>query len=217
MAETTPFYIRDCNLSLVSTGKVAESLVELKDLLYRIEDSSLYYHFWGGRLRISFVHPEYHNDFAKWAHVGLHDDILTERLTIIDPTEFPNLSDLRKKVIDVVEDRLEEVEYLLWSRKEYKFHFLKSILIVFNTGITVAAPPDLKGIIPKLTFTSIFYHFIDARSRTPEQLDDFSYWLSSFGDTYKELINKLKLIDPYFLSLSEIRQELEVVFQEYFK
>jgi hypothetical protein len=59
----------------------------------------------------------------------------------------------------VIEERLEEMGSLFWYRKEYKFHFLRSILIIFNTGIRITAPPDLKGIIPKLTFTSIFYHF----------------------------------------------------------
>lgn len=215
MGKTTPFFIRDCNLSLIATGEIAESLVELKALLRRIDDSSLYYHFWGGRLRISFVHPEYHNDFARWAHFALHDDILTERLAIIDPTEFRDLNDLRKKVIDVIEERLEEMGSLFWYRKEYKFHFLRSILIIFNTGIRITAPPDLKGIIPKLTFTSIFYHFIEARRRTEDGIDDFSCWLLGFGEIHQELIKKIKLIDPYFLSLSEIRKKLEKLFQDH--
>ncbi len=210
-----PFEVKDCNLSLIATGEIAESLLELKDLLYRIPAISLYYHFWGGRLRISFVHPEYHNDFARWAHLGLHDEILTERLTIIDPTEYPDYEELRKKVIDVVEERLDEVEYMLWSRKEYKFHFLRSIIIVYDMGITLSVPSDLKGVVPKMPFTSIFYHFIDARRRTPDGSDDFSIWLSGFGESFKDLVQKIKLIDPYFLSLSEIRQKLVELFNEH--
>ncbi len=209
------FEVKDCNLSLIATGEIAESLLELKDLLYRVPAISLYYHFWGGRLRISFVHPEYHNDFARWAHLGLHDEILSERLTIIDPTEYPDYEELRKKVIDVVEERLEEVEYMLWSRKEYKFHFLRSIIIVYDMGITLSVPSDLKGVVPKMPFTSIFYHFIDARRRTPDGSDDFSIWLAGFGESFKDLVQKIKLIDPYFLSLSEIRQKLVELFNEH--
>lgn len=209
-----PLVVKDCNLSIIATGEVAESLSELKDILYRIPPTSLYYHFWCGRLRISFVHPEYHNDFAQWAYFGLRDKTLAERLTMIDPTEYNNYEDLRKKVIDVVEERLEELEYRLWTEKEDRFHFLRSIIIVYDTGVTILQPLDLKTIIPKMSPTSIFYHFIDARRRTADGSDDFSLWLASFGDQFKDLIQNIKLIDPYFLSLSEIKQRLVQLFSE---
>ncbi len=212
---SNPFDVKDCNLSLRTTGAIAESLIEFKDLLCQIPASSLHYHFWGRRLRLSFVHPEYHNDFAEWAHFGLRDEILAERLTIIDPTEYSDIEELRKQVIDIVEERLEEVEYILWRRKEYKFHFLQSIIIVYNLGITTQTPSDLKSIVPKLSNTSIFYHFIDARRRTPNGIDDFSSWLLSFGDEFVELVKKIKLIDPYFLLLSEIKQKLVSLFNEH--
>jgi|SRR5579872_5637018 len=209
------FCLKDCNLSLIATGIVAESLNEMRDQLYNIPDSSIYYHFWGGRLRISFVHPEYHNDFSAWAHFGLHDDILTERLAIIDPTEYAGIEPLRQKVIDVIEERMDEIETVTWSRKEHVFHFLRSILIVYDMELKTNIPSDLKVLIPKMTPTSIFYHFIDARRRTPEKLDDFSQWLSGFGTQFAELIEKIKGIDPYFLSLSEIRQKLTELFGIY--
>ncbi len=209
------FDVKDSNLSLRTTGEIAASLLEFKDLLYQIPISSLYYHFWGRRLRISFIHPEYHNDFAEWAHFGLHDEILAERLTIIDPTEYPDCEQLRKQVIDVIEDRLEEIEYILWSRKEYKFHFLQSILIVYDLGIKITSPVELKNIISKLPLTSIFYHFIDARARTVDGSDDFSFWLLGFDNKFTDLIKKIKLIDPYFLLLSEIKQKLTELFNEH--
>ena len=212
---TVPFCAKDCNLSIIATGRVASSLVELRDLLYQVPIGSLYYHFWGGSLRISFVHPEYHNDFCSWAHFGLHDDVLTERLSIIDPTEFEDLEALRKKVIDVIEDRLDEIEYYSWSREEHRFHFLRSITIVYDLNLKTTAPPDLKNFILKMPFTSIFYHFIDARRRTPNQSDDFSAWLSGFGTQFDELIKEIKKIDPFFLSLSEIRDRLTELFNQY--
>ncbi len=208
-----PFHVKDCNLALIATGEVAESLIELRDLLYRIPSSSLYYHFWGARLRTSFI--QYHNDFARWAHFGLNDDILTERLSIIDPTEYPDLEDLRIVVVDILEDRLEEVQLITWSRNESKFHFLRSIIIVYDSGYSISVPSDLKEIIPKFTPSSIFYHFIDAKRRTSDKSDDFSLWLSSFDQKFTELIKKIKLIDSYFLSLTEIKQQLADLFNQY--
>jgi len=210
-----PFEVKDCNLSLIATGEFAESLIELRDLLRDLSTGSLYYHFWGGRLRISFVHPEYHNDFAHWAHTALHDEVLTERLAIIDPTEFPDLEELRRKVIDVIEDRLDEEENMFWSRRQNRFHFLRSIIIVYDTGLIAQVPADLKTIVPKLSPTSIFYHFIDAVRRTDDHFDDFSRWLAGYGDQFEVLVQKIKRIDPYFLSLSEIRQKLIKLFDEH--
>lgn len=209
-----PFQIKDCNLSRIATGMIAESLIELRDLLKKASPSSLYYHFWSRHLQISFVHPEYHNDFAKWADVGLHDDVLKERLAMVDPTDYPDLEKLRSKVIDIIEERLDEVRFFLWSSEESKFHFLRSIIIVYDMGISVNTPSDFKEIISKLPQSSIFYHFIDARRRTDKGWDDFSVWLSSFGDQHSELIRKIQCIDPYFLSLSDIRQKLTQLFQE---
>jgi hypothetical protein len=211
------FCLKDCNLALIATGIMAESLIELRDHLHRIPTSSLYYHFWGGRLRMSFVHPEYHNDFSWWAHFGLHDDILTERLAIIDPTEYKDIEDLRKRLIQVIENRIAEVDYMPWSRNENRFHFLRSTIIVYDLCHEPlgCVNSDLKTFISKMTPTSVFYHFIDARRRTSDGSDDFSVWLAGFGTQYEELIKKIKLIDPYFLSLSEIRKLLTELFNEH--
>jgi len=215
MRVVQPFRIKDCNLSLMATGEIAESLSELRDVLQRIPSSSLYYHFWGSQLRVSFAHPEYHNDFARWAHTTLHDDILAEQLAIIDPTEFPEMEDLRRKLLDVIEDRIEQIDYPSWSGKEMKFHFLRSIIIVFNTNIEVAIPPDLKKVVPVLSSGSIFYHFIDARRRTSDRSDDFSLWLAGYDDQYKQLIKDIQGIDTYFLSLPEIRKAISERLNQY--
>ena len=61
-------------------------------------------------MRPQFVHPEYPNDFAAWAHYGLHDDSLAEKLAILDPTEFSDLEDLRQIVLDVIEESFEDKE-----------------------------------------------------------------------------------------------------------
>ena len=212
----TPFFVKDCALAVIATGESAESLIQLKEALARVPTSSIYYHFWGGRLRSEFAHPEFHNDFALWTHIHLHDNILSEKLGILDPIEYANLDDLRRTIIDLIEDRLEEIEYILWSQRESRFHFLRSSIIIFDTPIKASHPSELKGIIPNLTSNSIFYHFIDARTRTKDGTDDFTTWLLNFKDDFPELIAKIRQIDPYFLSLTEIRQRLSELLNEHF-
>ncbi len=211
-----PFFVKDCTLVVMATGMSASSLVEFRDVLERVPTNSIYHHFWGSRLSPFYVHPEYHNDFAHWANDHLHDEVLSERLNILDPKEYSDLESLRRILLEIFEDRLDEIEFLLWSKRESKFHFLRSSIIVFDTGISLSNPIEFKTIIPTLSAGSIFYHFIDARKRTPEGTDDFSYWLSGFNSEHKELISKIRLIDPFFLSLTETRQKLTELMNKYF-
>jgi hypothetical protein len=212
----SPFFVKDCLLSTISTGEHAGTLIEFRDKLMTIHEGCIYHHFWGGHLRPMFVDPEYHNDFAAWAHHTLHDDILAERLGIIDPTEFDDLEQLRQAVLEVVEERLDEREVFYWSKKREHFHFVQSKIIIFSTPLQIATPLDLIKIVPIMSTHSIFYHFIDAKRRSPEGWDDFSIWLKSFGDEYTDLIHQLQSVDPYFFSLVELRKELIRIIKNYF-
>lgn len=81
----------------------------------------------------------------------------------------------------------------------------------------ISSPEVLQEIIPLLGLSSLFYHFIDARTRTAQKKDDFSVWLNNYGDSYKPLIDAIQSIDPFFLSLPELKKELINVIQSYFK
>ena len=57
---------------------------------------------------------------------------------------------------------------------------------------------------------------IDARRRTPDRVDDFSGWLTWMGEEHREVIELLGAIDPYFSSLTDIRNMVSRLFIEYF-
>ncbi len=213
---TKPFFVKDCALAVVSTGKTASSIEEFKEVLPYISLSSIYFHFWGRHFRPSFDHPELHNDFARWSYLVLGDHILSERLGIIDPTEYVSLEELKMEVLEVMEQRLEESEVPAWSVVKNKFHFQRSVIVIFDSEKTIKHPSELKAILPTLTATSIFYHFIDARRRTSTGVDDFTAWLSEATPETPDLLKKIQHIDPYFLSLTEQRQKLSEIMEEYF-
>ncbi|MBN2372808.1 hypothetical protein JXL19_03340 [bacterium] len=212
-----PFVVRDCTLVPISTGKRAQNLRELRDHLVTIHPGSIYYHFWGGLLRPRFGDPEYNNDFASWMRHGLHDSVLAERVGIIDPTDFKDIEELRRELIDVIEERLDETEFVPWAKTDQQFHFIRSQIVVFDTHKRIKYPGDLATAIPNMTVGSIFYHFIDAMRRSPEAVNDFSSWLKGFQGGYKKLIDRLATIDPYFISLTELREQLSLLFKEYFE
>jgi hypothetical protein len=98
-----------------------------------------------------------------------------------------------------------------------EFHFIRSQIVIFDTGKSYADPRDLLEVVPKMSLGSIFFHFIDSRRRTPGNRNDFSVWLSGFDDKYNGLIEVLDNIDPSFTTLNELRQEINSVFHNYFK
>ncbi|MEC4816238.1 MAG: DUF5752 family protein [Scytonema sp. PMC 1069.18] len=206
------FALKDCALIAIATGKRALTLKELRDNLLTIGLDSIYFHFWGSLLEPRFEEREYNNNFASWARHGLHDDILAERLAMNDPTAYPNLEDLRQDLIDVVEQRLDESEHLYWFPATEPFEFIRSQIVVFDTYKRVERPEQLAELMPSLSTSSIFYHFIDARRRLTDSQDDFRFWLSSFNGLYNNLCDRLANIDPYFSSLSELRKQLTVAF-----
>ena len=212
---TNPFAIKDCTLIAIASGKRARNPNDLKNILTTIDVDSIYYHFWGGRLRPRFDDPEYHNDFAIWARHGLHDKILSERLSLIDPTEFPNLEDLRNEIIEIIEERLEEVEVPPLSTYDNQFEFIRSQIVIFDTHQKVSTPADFVDVLPRLSVGSVFYHFIDAHRRNENRLDDFQNWMKGLGK-YEELCKNLNEIDPYFLSLTDLRRRLTEVFAHFF-
>lgn len=211
------FSIKDCALVALATGKKTRLLQEFRREMADIDATSLYHHFWGGLLQPRFGDREYNNDFAAWVRHGMHDAVLAERLAALTPTDFTGLGALRQEIIEQIDTRLDEAEYLFWTRASQQFEFIRSQIVVFDTQRQLQQPVELSMAITNLSTSSIFYHFIDARRRTHDGRDDFSGWLSVFGEEFVPLQKQLEGIDPYFGSLSELRNQLARVFSSYFK
>lgn len=200
--------VKDCALVSVSTGEKAFTLAELAEKLKRIDRACVYHHFWSRHLRPSFDHPEFHNDFAAWVHMELRDRVLAERLNLIAPQEYNDIEELREALILLIQERVFEDEHLGWRKAENPFYFVKSQLIIFDTGIRLKWPHEIADVLETFSPGTIFYHFIDARRRHPEGLDDFRDWIRKFPPDFKPLEELIARVDPFFLSLYEIREFL---------
>lgn len=214
--DSAPFRIKDCALAALATGRKARLLQEFRNMLADVDQFSIYHHFWGGLLQPRFEEREYNNDFAAWVYHGFHDTMLSERLAALDPTRFVDLEALRREILDLIDNRLDEAEHLHWMRATRQFEFIRSQIVVFDSGRTLERPEDLARAIPQLSTSSIFYHFVDARRRTTDSHDDFSDWLDCWGEQYSTLREQLCGVDPYFGSLVELREELARLFAAHF-
>ena len=216
-AKVESFAVKDCSLLTIATGKKAQNLKEMRDHLINIHIGSIYHHFWGGFLRPRFDEPEYNNDFAGWVHDALQDHILAERLSVVNPAAFADLESLRETLIEVIEQRLDETEMITWAELDMQFHFVDSQIIVFDTREKIEEPEQLVEAVSKMSVGSLFYHFIDARRRSLEMMDDFRTWLRPCGDRYEDLCSQLASVDPYFVTLAELRTQLTNLFAHCFQ
>jgi len=212
----TSFVARDCALISLATGITAENLRELRDGLLDAPEASLYHHFWGRLLRPHFDEPEYLNDFASWVYHSLREKALAERMSLIDPTDFGDMEDVRQELVELIEQRLEESESVPWARADQRFYFIRAQLVLFDTGLCVDHPAKLSALLPRFSTSSLYYHFIDARRRNHSHCDDFCSWLGGYGDEFADLSHRLAGLDPYFSSLHETRRRVAEIFAEQF-
>ena len=202
--------IKDCVLVSIATGRRAGSLSELRDGLRAVPQESLYFHFWGRLLRPRFDDPEYHSDFASWVHHSLHDELLAERLAVIDPADFTDLERLREEVVEVIDAHLQSA-IPAYARPDRQFHFRRCQTVVFDACRGVGSPEELPDALRGMSLGSIYYHVIDARRRDPVRKDDVRAWLEDLGGAWHALADRLGTIDPYFSNLAEIRDQMAEV------
>jgi hypothetical protein len=203
------FIVRECTLLTRMSGiKEAVNLRELRDRVAACGENVLYHHFCETLLRPTFDYPDYHNDFAVWTKLYLGDRVLEERLGILDPYTIGSLEDLRGTMLDIIDGRLSELPVNPVVSKGNEFYFLEATTLVFETGVVIEEPSQLPAKIASMTNGSIFYHFIEARRRTPGCSDDFSEWLVQFGDAGDRYAKTLCSVDFSFLTLAEMRKLL---------
>jgi len=210
------FKIIDCALSVIATGEKAYNLRDLHDRLQRVDDQSImFFHFWDGLLRPDFIDPEYQNDFASWAYHDLHDRRLAEQLSILNPSKFSTMRELRERVIQILEDHMDEGGFDSRIDAENPFFLMRSQIVIFDTQKRLETPEELGRFIPHMSPGSVFYHFIDACRRTRSGHNDFSEWLWTWNEDHRQLGNAIAAMDPYFKSLLEIREQLSGLFAKY--
>lgn len=205
----TPFEIRDCALLIRTSGLLpAVNLRELRERLAACSTNVIYHHFCETPMAPSFDNPDYRNDFAVWCKLHLGDRVLAERLGILDPYRFSNMEELRGAILDLMDERLSELPLAPSAPPGSEFHFMEATTVVFDTGRRINDPGAMAAAVRGMTTSSIFFHYLEARRRNPEGVDDFSAWLANDGDSSAPVIDSLQGIDFTFYTMAELREVL---------
>lgn len=203
------FQVKDCALITRMAGiSSVMNLRELRERLAVCPLESLYHHFCETQIRPSFDDPEFRNDFAIWASRFLGDRALAERFGILNPYTFGSLEELRERLVEIVDERASELPNEVWHPAAEEFRFMRAATVIFETGVELTSLLELQQAIPTMSQSSIYYHFVEARRRTPAGLDDFSLWLQELPEETEDFVRALAGIDFYFLNLRELKREL---------
>jgi len=214
MDATEPFCVMDCSLVRCATGRVCWNLRELLEAIRSVPDAVLEHHMMRCVLEDHFSLYEFPNDLARWCWSALGDQILAERLGVVDPYRHSTIDSLRGALLDTIEDRLWGQDRVPWCHPGLELHLIQSRLVTYDTGERVSTPAELVETIERMSMRSLFYHVHEARRRSGGRTDDLSQWLEGVG-VDPEVVRRLREIDFYFLNLSQLRDELLATFQQY--
>jgi len=203
-AATDPFRFIACVELRQSLDQRATDERELLDRLEDVPSGSIFYHTHGYFLRHRPITTAYGNDFAAWAAVHVRDQVLAERLAVINPFEFASLEALRDELLSVVNDHL--VRLSVVPRVEFGevFHFQQSHIVEVPLGPAAATLAEFRQALAEVDASAIYYHMVEARARLGRRSGDFAEWLrTSLGMT--ALADKIERIDAYMTSLERVR------------
>jgi maltose alpha-D-glucosyltransferase/alpha-amylase len=188
-------------------GVRAENERQLADLIEDVPLDSIYYHTHSFFLRHKFVAGAYPNDFATWVAVQVRDQVLAERLAMVDPAEFPDLQALREELASVVDEHLRSLPIVPQVIFGEPFDFIQSRVVQIPTGIEVRTLQEFRDVLLEVDLSALYFHLVEARMRLGRGENDFAAWLEH-GLGLSELAAKVRAVDPYAGSLERTRARL---------
>jgi hypothetical protein len=178
-----------------------------RELLDRLEDvplGSVFYHTHGYFLRHRPITTAYGNDFAAWVAVHVRDQVLAERLAVINPFESASLEDLREELMSVVHDHLQRLSTVPRVEFGEGFHFQQSHIVEVPLGPAASTLAEFRAGLAEVDASAIYFHMVEARARLGRRSGDFAEWIrGSLG--LPDLAERIERIDAYMTSLERVR------------
>lgn len=97
-------FIKSVSL-IIPTPYVAKGLKDFAEILKKVTPDSIYFHMFEARLRLDIQS----NDFSYWLETSLLEGALAKKIMTLDPYTY-TMEDLRKKIIDITEERLKDAD-----------------------------------------------------------------------------------------------------------
>lgn len=207
MAQETPFAFFGCIELREILGLRARDERELMELLERAPLGSVYYHTHSVFLRHYQVVGAYPNDFATWVATQVRDQVLGERLAVVDPFAFRSLEELREELVSVIDHHIAALQPVPRVVFGEPFFFVQSHLIQVPTGLEARTLGEFRRCLGEVEASSIYFHALESRVRRGHPGGDFAEWIER-GLGLPSLAEEIARINPYLGGLEEIRARI---------
>jgi hypothetical protein len=187
-----------------------------RELLDRLEDvppGSVFYHTHGYFLRHRPITTAYGNDFAAWVAVHVRDQVLAERLAVINPFEAGSLEDLREELMSVVHDHLQRMSTVPRVEFGEAFYFQQSHIVEVPLGPAAATLEEFRAGLAEVDASAIYFHMVEARTRLGRRSGDFAEWIRT-ALARPALADRIERIDAYMTSLERVRARVLALVDE---
>lgn len=188
-------------------GKQAEDERTLAELLEDVPLDSVYFHTHSFFLRHRFIERTYPNDFAEWVGVQVRDHVLAERLSVVDPFEYPSLEALREELVSLIDDHLSGLATVPRAGFGAPFYFNRSRILEVPTGLEARTLQEFRSAISEVDVSVIYFHVFESHLRLQREENDFSAWIRN-GLKLPELADRMRALNPYLGSLERLRSNL---------
>jgi uncharacterized protein DUF5752 len=204
MTAAVPFQFIGCVELRQALDHRARDERELLDRLEDVPAGSVFYHTHGYFLRHRSITTAYGNDFAAWVAGHVRDQVLAERLAVINPFETTSLEDLREELMSVIHDHLLRLSTIPRVEFGEAFHFQQSHIVEVPLGAPVATLTEFRAGLAEVDASAIYFHMVEARARLGRRSGDFAEWIrETLG--LPALAERIERIDAYMTSLERVR------------
>lgn len=211
MVSARPFVFFGCIELREILGHRARDERELMERLEQVPLDSVYYHTHSVFLRHPRVTSTFPNDFANWVASQIRDEVLAERLGMVDPFQFPSLDELREELISIIDQHISTLHPVPRVVFGDAFFFVQSHVLEVPTGLEARTLPEFRSCLATVDASSIYLHALHARVRRGVEGGDFAHWVGQeLGLEW--LADEIARINPHLGGLEQIRvQALRLV------
>jgi hypothetical protein len=206
-SEIEPFRFHTASNLTLLTNRRAHDLAELLEHLRVVPGSVIYYHTHHFLVQHQYLSPEPPNDFAYWVTNVLQEDVLGEQLAAVDIIEFRTIRALRERMVEIIANHLEGCRQLRTAPPGEEFHFRDAATFIMETSHLARNLAEFADCMEHIAFSSLAYHFFDARLRLETGENDFSEWLVKELHE-RELADQIARVDPYTYTMDGLRKEV---------
>jgi uncharacterized protein DUF5752 len=134
----------------------------------------------------------------------VRDQVLAERLAVINPFEMGSLEALREELLSVIHDHLLHLSSVPRVELGEVFHFQQSHIVEVPLGPQASTLAEFRAGLAEVDASAIYFHMVEARTRLGRRSGDFAEWIRT-ELALPALAERIERIDAYMTSLERVR------------